>query len=595
MTGSTFTSLEQLGAWELAAKGRALHVTAQIADGADGRPALRECRTAAMGWVGHRLGGELPRRAARHRSFQYDDGESRCRGVRERSGRGDFWAARVELGAGTDRASVTELVVAAPGDGAEPTVGARVPDWPASSGQAPETLPPDVLRHIAGAAPLVLGGEALVLDAAAVWTPQAMQEFIAALVDPARPLPVVVITEPTYGGDAHALLERSARVARALTGLATVTVLPQRFTYTLSDTVTKTLSVYDGAWRVYLPGFSRTARRFDHPVYLRERVETDAGLERTTQEILRIAGDHHVRTAAAEGIRFDTVLPPEARLAEAALRLARPWRRLPATVSAGAARLAGPPRRWIGRRRSYGPATTRAPGSGAGMSSAGTGPEVRAPAETETAKTEGAALRDELSGLRRDLKAARKRGETLARERDRAREMEATARVERESAEREARRLEGLVRLAGGNPKAPFPVGWDDVVTWCASALEGRVVLADAVRRSLNRALFEDVGLAAVCLHWLGNEYREARLGGGEGHLYGMIPGLADGIRNQRCGGDSFDFDWRGERHRVDWHLKNGGNTRDPRRCLRIYYFWDAARREVVVASMPQHRRSAMT
>ncbi len=129
------------------------------------------------------------------------------------------------------------------------------------------------------------------------------------------------------------------------------------------------------------------------------------------------------------------------------------------TLSAGTARLAGPPRRWIERRSSHGPATTHAPGSGAGIQSAGTVPEVREPAETETTKTEAAKLRDELSGVRRDLKAARKRGETLARERDRAREMEATAREERQSAEREARRLEGLVRLAGGKSEGALPGG----------------------------------------------------------------------------------------------------------------------------------------
>ncbi len=595
MTESTFTSLEQLGAWELAAKGRALHVTAQIAAGADGRPAVGECRTAAIDCIGRRLAGELPRKASRHRSFHFDDGQTNCRVVRQRSGRGDFWAARVESRAEPDRALVTEIVVAAPGDEREPTVGVRVPGWPASAGQAQETLPPAVLRHIAGAAPLLQGGDALVLDPAAVWTPQEMHEFITTLVDPARSLPVVVITEPTLGGDARALLERSARVARALTGLATVTVLPQRFTYTLSDTVTKTLSVYDGAWRVYLPGFSPQARRFDHPVYLRDRVETADGFEATTQEVLRIVGDHHVRTTEGDQLRFDAVLPRKDRLADAALGLAAPWRRLPAAVSAGAARLAVRPRRWMGRRRAHGPATTPAPGSGAGVSSGGTAPEVPQPPGTKTRKTEAAALRKELSGVRRDLQAARKKSETLAGERDRARELEAAAREERQGAEREARRLEGLVRFLGGDPRTPFPVAWDEIPKWCESTLEGRVVLAEPVLRGLRGTLFEDVGLAAICLHWLGHEYRDARLHGGDGHLYGLVPGLAAGIRNERCGGDSFQFDWRGEKHQVDWHLKNGGNTRDPRRCLRVYYFWDASRREVVVASMPSHRRSALT
>ena len=42
------------------------------------------------------------------------------------------------------------------------------------------------------------------------------------------------------------------------------------------------------------------------------------------------------------------------------------------------------------------------------------------------------------------------------------------------------------------------------------------------------------------------------------------------------------------------WHIKNGG-TRDPRRCLRIYYFWDATTQQVVIADMPAHRVTEAT
>ena len=54
-------------------------------------------------------------------------------------------------------------------------------------------------------------------------------------------------------------------------------------------------------------------------------------------------------------------------------------------------------------------------------------------------------------------------------------------------------------------------------------------------------------------------------------------------------------FDWQEGRLSADWHVKNGGNTREPRRCLRIYYGFDEATRQVVVADMPAHRRSGAT
>jgi hypothetical protein len=103
----------------------------------------------------------------------------------------------------------------------------------------------------------------------------------------------------------------------------------------------------------------------------------------------------------------------------------------------------------------------------------------------------------------------------------------------------------------------------------------------------------EDVELAARCLLWLANDYRDRRMGGGEGSLRDQA--VEDGLWNAHCGSDQFDLDWQGGRHTADWHIKNGGNTRDPKRCLRIYYFWDATTQQVIIAEMPAHRRTGAT
>jgi hypothetical protein len=73
------------------------------------------------------------------------------------------------------------------------------------------------------------------------------------------------------------------------------------------------------------------------------------------------------------------------------------------------------------------------------------------------------------------------------------------------------------------------------------------------------------------------------------------------GILNQSVGDDltyhrdPFRVDWRGGKRLLDQHLKNGGNTRDPKRCLRIYYFWDPEEQLVVVGSLPGHIRTGAT
>jgi hypothetical protein len=111
----------------------------------------------------------------------------------------------------------------------------------------------------------------------------------------------------------------------------------------------------------------------------------------------------------------------------------------------------------------------------------------------------------------------------------------------------------------------------------------------------LKSAYFEDVALAARCLLWLANDCRDRRMKGGKGSLNDEPVTGCEGIRNAHCGADQFEIEWQGRRHTVDWHIKTGGNTRDPRYCLRIYYFWDASLEQIVIADLPAHRRTGAT
>lgn len=150
------------------------------------------------------------------------------------------------------------------------------------------------------------------------------------------------------------------------------------------------------------------------------------------------------------------------------------------------------------------------------------------------------------------------------------------------------------IREQGERPDARvrLPTSWSEFLDWSSETLEGRVVLSARARREVKTAEYEDPSSAANCLLWLANEYRDSRMNGADGDL--RKP-LGDGIHNDRCGSDSFEIDWNDGRVLVEWHIKNGGNTRDPRRCLRIYYFWDEAAQTVVVASMPAHLRTGAT
>ena len=116
-----------------------------------------------------------------------------------------------------------------------------------------------------------------------------------------------------------------------------------------------------------------------------------------------------------------------------------------------------------------------------------------------------------------------------------------------------------------------MPDDWDQFIAWRGEQLSGRVLLTPRARDQIRKPEFEDVCPAARCLLWLGNDFRDAKLDVAGGTLNDRP--IEAGVRNAHCGTDEFDKDWQGKTRPVEWHIKHGGNTREPRRCLRIYYF----------------------
>lgn len=137
-----------------------------------------------------------------------------------------------------------------------------------------------------------------------------------------------------------------------------------------------------------------------------------------------------------------------------------------------------------------------------------------------------------------------------------------------------------------------LPKTWADFADWCDRHFPGRLILAPRARRGVKSPDFQDVELAAKCLQWLATTCRDRFLRGG-GSL-SNVPVL-DGVENAPCGSDAFEFDFQDRRLKADWHIKSGGNTRDPRRCLRIYYAFDDQTQQIVVAAMPAHERTGAT
>lgn len=535
--------------------GHELRVRASVAPHT-GRAPLQVCRDIVLEWLRNSLQEDLPRKALRHRGFSLRTGTTVCKGVRVRDGDGDQWAVMIERSPAPDREIASEIVVS--GRPERPVViGIRVVDRSIAPGDVEREYPADLLAALTARVPLRQGGRRLAYEPVTVESERKMRGFLTLLLDPDRQTPFAVLTLPSEEADRSAVETHAHALARAVTGLAVVWVLPPAMTFRLTERVTRHLSVFNGAWRLYMPGFGAGSSKSDHPLILWDRLNEEGGIARATERFLR---------AAAEAVRKagggDTA-PTYADLEREAARIAARPRGLVSflrrSIWGAADRVA------VVREPPPVPAPTPAPAPGS-------------------------------PGPSRRLKAASEAATARARRYERVKKRVVAVEQERDEALKRAEQLAGLVRVLGGDPDAgvPFPTTWAEFPAWCDESLRGRLVLTGAARREVDGARFADVGLAARCLNWLAGDYRTGRLNGGNASLRGRIDGI-DGAFNVPCGRDSFEHFWDGRRHTVNWHIKRGANTRDPRRCLRIYYFWDEHARQVVVAAMPGHRRNALS
>ena len=570
-----------------------LRVQAELAANA-GPSTVHECRTTVLEWLQEMLASRLPRKAWRIRPFSHTGEGATCRAVRIRDGSRDHWAVQVESTPGPEQEVTTEIVVA-DAQGSPSSVGISIRDRSVLPVDALERYPADLIATMAERVPLLQGGRRLTHRPVVVESDATMNAFIKMLVDPGRDMPFAVVSVPPDEQDG-ALQAQWDALARFLTGLAVTWVLPSAMTYRLSDTVGKPLSVFLGAWRFYRPGFDARAPRSDHPLILRNRMMDDRGVRAAMAQFLGMAADERMRRDADgdELPDFDAVARESASIVRGPARLVSFLRN---SILGGA-----------GSRARQGYSATaqdqgQAPVEGSGAEIAPTPALVREPppaglaAPTVDRSARAGGSRREAPLLRRKLRAARETARARASRYEQAKERTEKAERERDEAVRRVEQLAGLVRSMGGNPDAavPFPTTWDEFAPWCDESLAGRVALTGSARRELGGAEFRDVGLAARCVGWLSGKYRKGRLKGGNPQLHGRIDDIEDGVFNVPCGGDSFECTWDGRTHTVDWHIKRGANTRDPRRCLRIYYFWDERTRQVVVASMPAHRRNAQS
>ena len=167
--------------------------------------------------------------------------------------------------------------------------------------------------------------------------------------------------------------------------------------------------------------------------------------------------------------------------------------------------------------------------------------------------------------------------------------------------------LAGLHRGAGTEmPRVERPHALDEIAEWAAKHLAGSLVLHARAVRGLKDAAFENVGLIVDALELLATVYRDVCMGDTQARER-LESGLHELGLQSTPSGDETSLGRQGDAYFIRWpfanspqkllkmHLKNNGNSRDPRRCLRIYFFWDPDSLQVVVGWLPSHLPNTYT
>lgn len=487
-------------------------------------------------WAQKRSGGRLPPNAWTQQSFDHNLGGRNCDGIRLQSGDSDIWAIRADDPDKqvAERVWTTEVVI---GQNPEqsPRFSARLLVSTPEGDLVVEPHTPGFVQQLTESCGLVSGLRKLSHYPMQIESDLDAEDLIDFLIDPNRQLPIFVVTLANNEQDRHPTLDVDA-LSRAVLGLAHVALVHPDACWQLTNRFGKFKSVFGGAARVYLPGFSEDANPYQHRLVLADQIATPDGGARCARWIRQLAAEESVRRT-----RLGRDVLPFAAIRNAVLQLRQ-----------------------------------------------------------ETLKSQNASATDQLVAANARIEALEKQVaqgavenqyylDEYERERNRAQAAEAQA----QSAGYLVQELTRRLKETGSDPDAQIelPSSWVDFVEWCHRHLSGRLALTPRAQSGLRKPEYSAVETAARALLWLANECRDQRIEGGGGTLNNIT--IMDGILNASCGDDTYDFDWNGRRLSADWHVKSGGNTRDPSRCLRIYYCFDPQTQQIIVSDMPAHRRTA--
>lgn len=152
-----------------------------------------------------------------------------------------------------------------------------------------------------------------------------------------------------------------------------------------------------------------------------------------------------------------------------------------------------------------------------------------------------------------------------------------------------------LEEIKGQKSVIQYPTEYSQIPQWVEDHFCGRMQLSNRALKALKAAVYCDIELVGKALELLASEYYDMKMGIGSKEVYDakckslyLEDELAISDISAGEQGDEYYITYNGKRKKFDKHLIKG-DGRDPRKCLRIYYFWDNETSMVIVGSLPYH------
>ena len=504
---------------------------------------LHYCRHEALKWAQRRAGTKLPAGAWKGDSFDLIDLNNQPVSATSLEG---FWAARIDDAdkSVAQRTWMTEIGIRINRhDKNRVTFGCRL--YCRALGENPTFAPtiPAVVRRIVDTQFATVDGRHLKSSAWWIHDRKAVDELVAFLLQPKRERSVIVVAAPP-AGDPPAL--RVHELAKSLIGTAHVAYITEEASYLLSDAVGRGFSVFGGAVRTYRTGFFPDADQPTmHPRALYDRIVDWPGEDPSFQHFLVKTT---MKTYLSSRSLF-TDLPTFASIrSEAAERERERLREQGATDS-----------------------------------------ELLESADYEIDKLRQQ-LQEEKDTYENLLSIAENEKAQIQKDLNKSQQAKYSLQVRVDG-------LEASLANTGNKEDVEIPDNLDDILDWCDKYIGDRVLLLGRAYKELGNSQFEDIELIYKSLLLLHNHYVPTRRFGGM-ELKNAYQeacqklGLeeAESISLNRAGEekDTYFVNYDGNRRLLDRHLKKG-NTRDPRYCFRLYFFWDEEEEQVVVGWLPSH------